>query len=365
MTNDENFIIIAIVVGNVCGIDCKQILWKCMNPTTIKDIAKKLNVSTSTVSRALRDHPDINAETKELIVKTAQELDYQPNTFAQNLKRQRSNTIGVIVPQVKHVFFAEIMSGITDVAYNAGYNVIISQSNENQEREIINTNAMIAQRVAGLLVSLSSTTRQFDHLLALERQGIPLVCFDRVCEELPVSKVIVDDYNGAFQAVKHLVDKGYKKIAHLAGPTSLSIGLQRFLGYKDALQKSSIPFQDALVVFGGLNEEDGHQSFETLVTQLGEFPDAIFAVTDPVALGAFMKIKERGLSIPQDIALVGFSDNPVVSLIEPPLTTVQQPAYKIGETATRLLLQQIEKSDRKLKNKTIVLPTNLIIRNST
>lgn len=336
-----------------------------MHHTTLKDIAEKLKLSTSTVSRALHSHADINPETRELVLKTAEELNYQPNTFAQNLKKKHSNTIGVIVPQVKHVFFAEIMSGITDVAYRAGYNVIISQSNEDQEREIINTQAMMAQRVAGLLMSLSSTTATCEHLNALQRRGMPLVCFDRVNEDFPGGKVIVDDYHGAFQAVQHLIDRRYSRIAHLAGPQNLSIGHQRFLGYKDALEKNGRKYDESLVVFGGLNEEDGGTGFDQLLRQTEKRPYAIFAVTDPVALGAFLKIKESGLRIPDDMALVGFSDNPIDSMIDPPLTTVRQPAYEIGETATRLLIDQIENPDTTDKNKTIVLKTTLIIRKSS
>ncbi len=336
-----------------------------MHHTTLKDIAEKLNLSTSTVSRALQGHPDIHPETRELVLQTARELNYQPNPIAQNLKKRRSNTIGVIVPQVKHVFFAEIMAGITDVAYGAGYNVIISQSNEDYRREVINTQAMAAQRVAGLLVSLSSTTVCCDHLTKLLQQGMPLVCFDRVCDEFPGGKVIVDDFDGAFQAVKHLIDRGCRRIAHLAGPQNLSIGEQRFLGYKKALEKHGLRYDEKLVVFGGLNEEDGDIGFKQLMSRLDEPPDALFAVTDPVAFGAFQNIRQLGLHIPDDMALVGFSDNPIDSLIDPPLTSVRQPAYEIGETAARLLFDQIEHPDSTEKNRTIVLKTTLIVRGSS
>ena len=333
--------------------------------TTIKDIAAKLGISTSTVSRALRGHPDINKETRELIIQTAEKLDYQPNTLAQNLKRQRSNTIGVIVPQVKHVFFAEIMSGITEIAYQADFNVIISQSNENYEREVKNTQAMIAQRVAGILMSISVSTKDFSHLLAIKRRNIPLVCFDRVPEEIDVNRVMVDDYIGAFNAVEHLIERGYKKIAHLAGPKELSIGRKRYEGYRDALLKHNVPFSENNVVFGGLNEEDGVTGFHELLGKNSQRPDAIFAATDPVAIGAFSEIKQAGLRIPQDIALVGFSDNPVSSLIDPPLTSVRQPAHEIGEYAARFLFDDILDETKDKTTETKILATELIVRSSS
>ena len=333
--------------------------------TTIKDIARILNLSTSTVSRALRGHPDINAETRALVLKTADDLDYQPNSLAQNLKSQRSNTIGVIVPQVKHVFFAEIMSGITEVAYEADFNVIISQSNENFDREVKNVQAMISQRVAGILMSISATTKDYSHLFSLQRRKIPLVCFDRVPEGIEVNRVLVNDYEGAFQAVEHLIQRGYKRIAHLSGPRELSISRKRFEGYRDALLKHDMPIDESLIVHGGLNEADGEESYARLCKQAEKKPDAIFAVTDPVAIGAFSQIKAAGLRIPNDVALVGFSDNPVDSLIDPPLATVRQPAHKIGEFAARFLIEDILDGDREKPAETKILQTELVIRQST
>ncbi|RPH90661.1 MAG: LacI family transcriptional regulator [Calditrichaeota bacterium] len=333
-----------------------------MSSATIKDIAKRLNLSMSTVSRALRGHPDINEETKNLIIKTAAELDYQPNLFAQNLKNRRSSTIGVIVPQVKHVFFAEIMAGITEVAYHAGFHVIISQSNETYEREVINTQMMISQRIAGLLVSLSIQTERFDHLAALKRRGIPIVCFDRICDNLPFSKVVVDDYQGAYLAVEHLIHRGRRRIAHFAGPPNLSIGKYRFNGYRDALLQHQIAFDPDLVIYGGLNEEDGVRDFECLLDKQLK-PDAIFCITDPVAIGAFAQLKKNNWKIPRDVALVGFSDNPIDALLEPSLTTVRQPAHEMGETAARLLLEHIH--DKQKPVESIVLQTELIIRQSS
>jgi len=330
---------------------------------TIKDIAKKLNISPSTVSRALRDHPDISAKTKEMVNSLAEELDYQPDSIAQSLKKRKTNLIGVIVPEIKHNFFSAAISGIEEVAYRAGYAIIVSQSNESYDRECINVRALISNRVAGLLISIAQTTENSDHFKLLERQGIPFVFFDRVCEDIEASKVVVDDFDGAFDAVEHLINYGYKRIAHLAGPKHLSISQQRLAGYLSALKKHKIPYDENLVVYGGLNEEDGIIGFQKLL-QLDHLPDALFAVNDPVAIGAFEKIKEHGLVIPEDIALLGFSNNPISSLIEPSLTTVEQPAYEIGKRAAELLIEQIKFGENFIMRKEI-LKTKLIVRNST
>ncbi len=331
---------------------------------TIKDIAERLSISPSTVSRALRNHPDINPGTKEKIAALAEELDYHPNSIAQSLQKRRSSTIGVIVPAIKHYFFAAVISGIEDVFYEAGYTITVCQSNENYEREVINTRALVSNRVAGLLISTSQTTRKSDHFKMLQRRGIPFVFFDRVCEDINVDKVVVDDYEGAFKAVEHLILSGYKRIAHIAGPKHISISKDRFQGYFDALQKYNIPFEEELLICGGFNEEDGIFGFQKL-RQLRKLPDAIFAVNDPVAMGAFMQIKEMGLKIPDDIALVGFSDIPGVSLLDPPLTTVSQPQYQIGQVAAKMLLQQIDHGPEVDVPQIEILKTKLIVRKST
>ena len=222
---------------------------------------------------------------------------------------------------------------------------------------------MISNRVAGLLISISQTTEISDHFKLLERQGIPFVFFDRVCEDIEASKVVVDDFEGAFKAVEHLINSGYKRIAHIAGPKHLSISQCRLNGYLSALNKYKIQYNENYVVHGGLNEEDGIKGFQKLL-KLDQLPDALFAVNDPVAIGAFEKIKEHGLKIPGDIALVGFSNNPITALIEPPLTTVSQPAYKVGKAAAELLIEQINSGENFIPRKE-VLKTELIIRDST
>jgi len=331
---------------------------------TIKDLAKKLSISSSTVSRALRNHPDISSETKNLVQNLAKELDYRPNVIAQSLQKRRTNLIGVIVPEIKHNFFSAVISGIEDVAYRSGYAIIVSQSNENYEREIVNVRALMSNLVAGLLISISQNTTNSEHFRLLERHKMPFVFFDRVCEDVNVSKVVVDDFDGGYAATEHLIKKGYQRIAHLAGPKHISVTKKRLDGYKSALKDNNMRYNERFVVFGGMNEEDGRSGFQQLL-QLEQMPDAIFAVNDPVAIGVFEMVKKHGLRIPKDIALVGFSNNPISALVDPPLTTVDQPAYELGIEAAKLLIKEIEGDDEEFVPIKKVLDTSLIIRQST
>jgi len=294
----------------------------------------------------------------------ANELDYHPDSIAQSLKQRRTNLIGVIVPEIRNRFFSAAISGIEDVAYRAGYAIIVSQSNESYERECINISALISNRIAGLLISISLLTKQDDQFRLLERQNIPFVFFDRVLENYEASKVVVDDYNGAFKAVEYLIDSGYRRIAHLAGPEHLSVSQYRLNGYKAALKKHQIEFDEKLVISGGLDEEDGYNGLKKLLEINQLPPDVVFAANDPVAIGAFQRIKEIGLKIPQDIALLGFCNNPISQLVEPTITTVNQPAHQVGRRAAELLLEQINSPEDFIPRKE-VLKTELIIRNST
>lgn len=335
-----------------------------MKQTTIKDIARKMGVSVSTVSRALSGHPDISEETRKRIEALARELDYHPNTLAKSLQQKQSQVIGVVVPQVKHYFFASIMSGITDVAYQAGFTVMICQSNEDFDREKSNIDVLLSHRVAGLLISVSVTTKSCEHFKRLKQRGVPLVFFDRVCGEVEATTVVVDDYDGAFRAGEYLVQKGYCRFGHLGGPEFLSICRLRFEGFRDAVSRSGYPLRDEWVIRGGLNEEDGVDSMSRLLAQGGERPDAVFCVTDPVAMGALVRLKQEGIAVPDRMAVMGFTDNPMAELIEPPLTTVRQPAYEIGRTAAELLIEQIAKQSAAALPVHKILKTELIIRKS-
>lgn len=333
------------------------------NQVTIKDIAETLNISASTVSRALRDHPDISDATKARVNSLAKELDYHPNSIAQSLKQRKTNLIGVIVPEIKNNFFSAAISGIEEIAYGTGYAIIVSQSNESYERECVNIKALISNRIAGLLISISLSTTRDEQFKLLERQNIPFVFFDRVLEDYEASKVVVDDFNGAFKAVEYLIKSGYHRIAHLAGPKHLSVSQYRLNGYLAALRKHNIVHDENLVVTGGLDEEDGYKGFSKLL-ELNQLPDAVFAANDPVAIGAFQKIREQGLKIPKDIALLGFCNNPICQLVEPKISTVNQPAYQVGKRAAELLLEKINSPDDFIPRKE-VLKTELIVRDST
>ena len=325
-----------------------------MRHTTITDIAKKLGISPSTVSRALSDHPDINSDTKKRVKKIAKEFKYRPNPIAQSLKNNRTTIIGVIVPEIKHDFFSSAISGIEEVAYHAGYTIILCQSNENFEREVVNTNVLIQQRVAGIVASISQNTKNSDHFKSVIEQGIPLVFFDRVCEDIKTSKVVIDDVKSAYDAVSYLIGKGYKKIAHLAGPKVLEICKRRLAGYTEALNKNHIKINKDLICFGGLHETDGYNSMDLLLKQ-NIIPDAIFAINDPVAIGAFQRIKEAGLNIPGDIGIVGFSNNKITALVDPPMTTVDQPSFEMGKKAAEILIEHIEDGNKSIKPKIVTL----------
>ena len=335
-----------------------------MSQFTIKDLARELGVSPSTVSRALRDHPDISRDTKRRVSEAAELHNYHPNQLAQSLQKKRSNTIGVIVPEIRHNFFSTVISGIEEVAYEHGYTIMVCQSNETLSREIINTQALVSNRVAGLLIAISSETTSHDHLAGVLRHGVPLVQFDRVVEALDTSKVVVDDYRAAYGAVRHLVEAGYRRIGHMAGKEGIALNRRRFEGYRDALRDAGLPLEEKFRLHGGYREEDGRTGAERYLA-LDEMPDAILAINDPVAVGLFTRFREAGVRIPDEVALVGFSDTPVAALIEPALTTVHQPAFEMGKWAVSLLMKQFAAEDGTFVPETVVLDTELLIRGSS
>jgi DNA-binding LacI/PurR family transcriptional regulator len=333
-----------------------------MRHATIHDIARKLGLSSSTVSRALSNHPDIRRETKERVRAAAHELQYSPNPIAKSLKSSRTTTIGVIVPEIKHDFFASAISGIEAMAYERGFTIVLCQSNESLAREKINVELLANHRVAGIIMSISQETKNGDHLQELFRRKIPLVFFDRVLDDVSTGKVIIDDRRSASTAVSHLVERGYKKIAHFGGPCGLGICEQRKAGYRDALQAAGLAINEEMILIGGLHEEDGYASMERVLSG-NWMPDAIFAVNDPVAIGAFQKIKEAGLRIPEDVAILGYSNNRITTLVDPPLTTVFQPSFEMGKEAARILIDGITKNQA--ESQTIILEAKLIVRRST
>ena len=335
-------------------------------PITIYDLAKQLKMSASTVSRALQDHPDVNKATKKKVFSLANRLDYHPNLVAQRLRKKRSNIIGVIVPDICYNLFSAAISGIEKVVNDAGYILMLSQSHENFQKEVEHTQIFLSSRIAGMLVSISENTLVSEHLKLVQRKGIPVVFFDRASDDMVASKVLYDVYEGSFQAVEYLVKTGRKRIAHISGPQQLEIGSARLKGYEDVLNKYDFPQNKIYVYQGGFNIEDGIAGMEWFLSS-GPPPDAVFAANDEAAYGACQVIKRRGLKIPDDISVVGFSNDPISELMDPPLTTVDLPGKEIGEMAAQFLINDIEK----LNINELFVPqekmfkTKLVIREST
>lgn len=329
---------------------------------TIKDIASRLGISPSTVSRALSDHPDISAETKKAVHDLADQLNYEPNAMAQGLRSSKSNIIGLIIPEIVHYFFSQVISGIEDVAYDAGYQVMICQSNESYIREVKNVQALLSSRIEGLLVSLSKETRDFSHFKNLRKKNIPIVFFDRICEEMDTDRVVADDFNGAYMAVKHLVEIGCKRIAHLGTTSDLQIGRNRYDGYIKAMKDHNLPIDTRLIVRCDTYKA-ARLITKRLIYELNP-PDGICTVNDLTAIGACQTIKENGLKIPEDIAVVGFSNGIYSTMTDPPLTTVEQFGYQMGQKSARLILDRIL-SVQDYPAITERLDTQLITREST
>ena len=337
---------------------------KVYKETTILDIARELNVSKSTVSRALNNHHSIGDATKKAVHDLAKKYNYHHNNIAYSLSKKSTRTVGVIVPLLSHYYFSTVISGIEDLAYKSGYKVIICQSAESYEREVIVSQALLSNKIDGLIVSISRETANSDHFKVYQEKKIPIVFFDRVCTDLEVSSVTVDDYQGAFTAVEHLIKEGRRKIAHFAGPPLLQISTKRINGYKDALLKYGLPFDEKLLIDcgSGLEQENGSKAAQDML-DAGIVPDAVFAICDPIAIGVMMTLKKNNIKIPDQIAVIGFCDEPVAKVVEPNLSSLVQPAFEIGETAVELLLNQIKSKSPLVEKK--VLKAELKVRESS
>ncbi|MBS1755175.1 MAG: LacI family DNA-binding transcriptional regulator [Ferruginibacter sp.] len=336
-------------------------------PITIKDIAKALGLSTSTVSRALRGSYEISAETKKLVVEYAEQFNYRPNPIALSLKERRSRSIAVVVCEIANNYFSQAINGIESVAYNRGYHVIISQSHESYEREIVNVEHLASRSVDGLLVSLSAETNQFDHYKNLHEKGFPIVFFDRITDEIETHKVVADNYQGAYNVTKHLINAGYKKIAHLTSAAHLSISIERLEGYKAALRDNKIPFNDKYVKncnHGGMIYNEQEDAIKSLLN-LKDKPDAIFSGGDKLTVSCLAVLNELKVKVPDEVALAGFSNSPLVELMKPGLTVVKQPAFEMGQTATELLIKLIESKRPVTEFEKIVLQTEVFERESS
>lgn len=336
------------------------------NPqATIRDIALKLNVSISTVSRALRNVPDVNPSTRKAVMEMAGKLKYEPNRVAQSLRIKRTNTLGVIVPEIALHFFSSTISAMQEEAARHGYSIMICQSLESYETEKQNLHMLVSNRVDGLFISTSSATTDYEHIRNIIEKDIPVVMFDRVAEDLPVSKVVVDDHDGAFRATSHLINTGCKRIAYIGGPAGFYISDQRKQGYLDALRQSNIePVEHLIVHCHELQREPADQIKRLLDLPEGERPDAFFCFNDPIAVTALQRIKERSIKIPDEISIIGFTNEPVSAFIEPSLTTVSQPSYEMGRKAISLFIEQKQDPDNFVPV-LAVMKTELIIRNST
>ena len=329
---------------------------------TIKDIAKQLGISPSTVSRALKDHPDISQKTKEAVLKLANELKYRPNPTALQLRKQENKTIGVIIPQIVHYFFSSVISGIEDFAYENGYAVLLAQSNENYERENRNVELMLSSGVAGVLISRSKETTDFSHFETLLSYNVPVIFFDRICPGLKTDKVIINDELAAYIATEHLVKTGCRRIVHFRGPENLEISRKRQTGYLEAFFQYNLPVDESLIITCDTFEQAKIQT-QKLIDKKVNF-DAIFAVNDETAAGALLTLMKNNIKIPQEVSVIGYSNDLISQVISPKLSTMEQQGYKMGYTATKLLIERIS-SDKELRPRTEVISTKLVLRETT
>lgn len=332
------------------------------NLVTIKDIAAELGISASTVSRALKDHPDISEETKKKVIEIANRTNYRPNAIALSLRNKKSNIIGILVPQIVHHFFSSVISGIDKIAYEAGYNVLISQSNESFEREKHNAQTLMLSRVDGILASKTKETIQYEHFNEIRNSNIPLVFFDRKINTVEADGVIVDDKKASFEATEYLIKTGCKNIIHLKGPESLTISKNRLEGYKTALQKYGLAIDPKLII-----ESDtfdlAYFNINRLLEENIKF-DGVFSVNDLTALGAISALKHHNIAIPEQVSIIGFTNGIISRMSDPPLSTIEQNGFMMGSKAAEILIERIT-NGYKSAPMTEIIPTELILRGTT
>lgn len=331
---------------------------------TIYDIAKLLELSPATVSRALNDHPAINSNTKHLITSKAEEMGYRSNMFASNLRRQRTNTIGVIVPRLDSYFMATVLAGMEKVANNSNYNLIISQSLESVKKEVANAKTMFDSRVDGLLVSLAADTENLDHFDTFFRREIPMILFDRVLPQKKCISIVIDNVQAGYDATSHLIDQGCRRIMHITGNTKRNVYEDRLKGYKMALFDHGLPNSNDLVRIVNLNRQDGLDA-ALAIREMALPPDGLFVASDFCAVSCVGALKQMGVSIPGDIAVVGFNNDPVAQVIEPNLTTIHYPGQEMGEIAAQSLINHLNGLLRINTTNTILLNYELIVRDSS
>lgn len=332
--------------------------------TTIHDIAEYLNITGSTVSRALNDHPKISKATKKAVQKAVIKLNYQPNNIAAALRSGRSNIIGIIVPTADRSFFSSVVYGIEEIANTAGYNVMICQTHDNHQNEINKVQALLNAGVDGVIASHAKEIPNFNHFKKIISNNIPLILFDRSINDLSVSQVVIDDFLGSYMATEHLIEQGCKRIAHFSSLHSISIYNDRLRGYREALRVAGIEYNDKLVKPSNLQLEDGISCMKELLDS-GEQPDAVFSSSALGAMGAIMVLKERSLNVPEDVAIVAFSNEVYMTFTEPTLSTIEQHSKRMGTMAAELFLKEISEKKSPFYPQKIVINPELIIRGSS
>jgi LacI family transcriptional regulator len=333
---------------------------------TIYDIARQLNISATTVSRGLKDHPSINKNTRKKIAAIAKELGYRSNNFASSLRSRKTHTLGVMVPRLNSYFMASVMSGMEDAANREGYNLIISQSLEKNTKEVANAQIMFNKRVDGLLVSLAYDTENINHFTPFFKKHIPVVFFDRVYPHADSTCIIIDNYKAGYDVTKHLLDEGCRRILHLGGNMLRNVYSERLRGYKQALKDHKIPFNEKLIYISTLSETDGTKAAEYILKmKLKDRPDAVFSANDTAAVHCMIRLKAEGIRIPEEVSFAGFNNDPISKIVEPNLTTVNYSGYAIGEMAVTNLINHLTGITNIKTTNTIVLRSDLIIRKSS
>lgn len=331
---------------------------------TIYDIAKRLKISPATVSRALQDHPRISAKTKKKIFELADEVGYRRNHFAGNLRSQKTQTIGVIVPRLNSHFMSSVIAGIELMANEHGYSLLISQSSESARKEADSAEAMFNSRVDGLMVSLAYDTNTLDHFDKFFRKKTPVIFFDRVKPHRSATSILIDNYQAAYDATKHLIEQHCKKIVHITAPPMQNVYKDRLAGYRSALEDAKIKFKEENVIVTNLTQEAGYESAEKIL-KMKPLPDGIFVANDSCAIGCMIALKEKGIRIPEQIAFVGFNNDPMSTVIEPKLTTIAYSGFEMGEVAGRLLVNHLNSTSQINNTTTIILRSDLIVRQSS
>jgi LacI family transcriptional regulator len=336
---------------------------KTSREVTIYDIARKLSISPSTVSRALKDHANVKKETRKKITTVAKELGYQRNKFASNLRLRKTHTLGVVVPKLDSYFMATAIAGIEKITNKCGYSLIINQSQESGKKEAESVMTLFNSRVDGLLVSLAYDTRNLDHFRILFDKNIPVVFFDRVFECSGCASVVIDNYRAAYETVAHLIDQGCRRIFHLGGSSLRNVYADRMRGYRQALEDNNIRFDKELLIISQLDSASVKENVKDIL-RMKKKPDAVFTANDSSAVSLMVELRKAGIKVPADIAVAGFNNEPMSQIIQPNLTTVNYPAHEMGEIAATTLIQKLNNVNS-VNLSTIILEHKLIVREST